>query len=53
MSKDLITALNITYANINLAIGFGSYAKQVGNIMIVFEKVLFDESLVKNCISRI
>lgn len=43
MSKAFFTALNIPEADINLGIGSGSHAEQVGNTMIAFEKVLLDE----------
>ena len=40
MSKDFFKALNIPEADINLGVGSGSHAEQVGNTMIAFEKVL-------------
>lgn len=43
MSKAFFTALNIPKADINLGIGSGSHAEQVGNTMIAFEKVLLEE----------
>jgi UDP-N-acetylglucosamine 2-epimerase (non-hydrolysing) len=43
MSKAFFTALNIPEAVINLGIGSGSHAEQVGNTMIAFEKVLLEE----------
>lgn len=43
MSKAFFTALNIPNADINLGIGSGSHAEQVGNTMIAFEKVLLEE----------
>jgi len=43
MSKAFFTALNIPPADINLGIGSGSHAEQVGNTMIAFEKVLLKE----------
>ena len=43
MSKAFFTALNIPNADINLGIGSGSHAEQVGNTMIAFEKVLLKE----------
>ncbi len=43
MSKSFFTALNIPEADINLGIGSGSHAEQVGNTMIAFEKVLLEE----------
>ena len=43
MSKTFFTALNIPNADINLGIGSGSHAEQVGYTMIAFEKVLIDE----------
>lgn len=43
MSKAFFTALNIPEADINLGIGSGSHAEQVGNTMIAIEKVLLDE----------
>tara|TARA_Y100001958_G_C21248715_1_gene581889 strand:- start:6480 stop:7643 length:1164 start_codon:yes stop_codon:yes gene_type:complete len=43
MSKAFFTALNIPSADINLGIGSGSHAEQVGNTMIAFEKVLLEE----------
>ena len=43
MSKAFFTALEIPDADINLGIGSGSHAEQVGNTMIAFEKVLVEE----------
>ncbi len=43
MSTSFFEALNIPPANINLGIGSGSHAEQVGNTMIAFEKVLLEE----------
>ncbi len=43
MSKAFFKELNIPDADINLGIGSGSHAEQVGNTMIAFEKVLRDE----------
>lgn len=43
MSKAFFTALNIPKAEINLGIGSGSHAEQVGHTMIAFEKVLIEE----------
>jgi len=40
MSKAFFEALNIPEADINLGIGSGSHAEQVGKTMIEFEKVL-------------
>ena len=40
MSKSFFEELNIPEADINLGIGSGSHAEQVGNTMIAFEKVL-------------
>lgn len=40
MSKQFFDDLNIPPADINLGIGSGSHAEQVGNTMIAFEKVL-------------
>ena len=40
MSKAFFTALDIPSADINLGIGSGSHAEQVGNTMIAFEKVV-------------
>lgn len=42
MSKAFFRALNIPNADINLGIGSGSHAEQVGNTMIAFEKVLLE-----------
>ena len=42
MSKAFFEALNIPNADINLGIGSGSHAEQVGNTMIAFEKVLLE-----------
>jgi len=43
MSKAFFTALNIPPADINLGIGSGTHAEQVGHTMIAFEKVLLKE----------
>ncbi len=43
MSKAFFKALEIPDADINLGIGSGSHAEQVGNTMIEFEKVLIKE----------
>jgi UDP-N-acetylglucosamine 2-epimerase (non-hydrolysing) len=43
MSKLFFESLDIPDADINLGIGSGSHAEQVGNTMIAFEKVLMDE----------
>lgn len=43
MSKTFFEELKIPSANINLGIGSGSHAEQVGNTMIEFEKVLKSE----------
>ena len=43
MSKAFFKALNIPKADINLGIGSGSHAEQVGNTMIAFEKILLEE----------
>lgn len=43
MSKKFFDELNIPEAEINLGIGSGSHAEQVGNTMIKFEKVLLQE----------
>ena len=43
MSKTFFESLNIPEADINLGIGSGSHAEQVGNTMIAFEKVLLNE----------
>jgi len=43
MSKAFFEALNIPEADINLGIGSGTHAEQVGNTMIAFEKVLMEE----------
>lgn len=40
MSRAFFDALNIPEADINLGIGSGTHAEQVGNTMIAFEKVL-------------
>jgi UDP-N-acetylglucosamine 2-epimerase (non-hydrolysing) len=42
MSKKFFEDLGIPEANINLGIGSGSHAEQVGHTMIAFEKVLKD-----------
>jgi len=43
MSKAFFEALNIPNADINLGVGSGSHAEQVGQTMIAFEKVLEEE----------
>ena len=43
MSKSFFESLGIPEADINLGIGSGSHAEQVGNTMIAFEKVLMEE----------
>lgn len=43
MSEDFFQALDIPRADINLGVGSGSHAEQVGQTMIVFEKVLREE----------
>jgi UDP-N-acetylglucosamine 2-epimerase (non-hydrolysing) len=43
MSKAFFEALNIPKADVNLGIGSGTHAEQVGNTMIEFEKVLHKE----------
>lgn len=43
MSQAFFEELNIPEADINLGIGSGSHAEQVGNTMIEFEKVLIEE----------
>ena len=43
MSKSFFESLDIPQANINLGIGSGSHAEQVGKTMIAFEKVIKDE----------
>lgn len=43
MSKSFFESLGIPEADINLGIGSGSHAEQVGNTMIEFEKVLLEE----------
>lgn len=43
MSKAFFEALNIPKADINLEVGSGSHAEQVGYTMIAFEKVLLEE----------
>ena len=43
MSKSFFEELNIPDADINLGIGSGTHAEQVGNTMIAFEKVLEKE----------
>ena len=40
MSRDFFEALDIPEANINLGVGSGTHAEQVGQTMIRFEKVL-------------
>ena len=43
MSKAFFDALDIPDADINLGVGSGSHAEQVGRTMIAFEKVIRDE----------
>ena len=43
MSRDFFKLLSIPAADINLGVGSGSHAEQVGNTMIAFEKVLEQE----------
>lgn len=43
MSKAFFESLNIPEPDINLGIGSGSHAEQVGNTMIAFEKILLRE----------
>ena len=43
MSKAFFEALNIPLADINLGIGSGTHAEQVGKTMMAFEKVLMEE----------
>ncbi|MGM0407609.1 MAG: non-hydrolyzing UDP-N-acetylglucosamine 2-epimerase [Bacteroidota bacterium] len=43
MSKAFFESLNIPEPDINLGIGSGSHAEQVGNTMIAFEKILLQE----------
>lgn len=43
MSQSFFEALGIPEADINLDIGSGTHAEQVGNTMIAFEKVLLNE----------
>lgn len=43
MSKAFFQALNIPEADINLEIGSGSHAEQVGQTMMAFEKMVRDE----------
>ncbi|MFB6340634.1 non-hydrolyzing UDP-N-acetylglucosamine 2-epimerase [Saccharicrinis sp. FJH62] len=43
MSRSFFEALDIPDADINLGIGSGTHAEQVGNTMIAFEKVLLTE----------
>ena len=44
MSRSFFKSLNIPEADINLGIGSGSHAEQVGNTMIAFEKVCITEN---------
>lgn len=44
MSKQFFEELNIPEADINLGVGSGTHAEQVGNTMIAFEKVLLAEN---------
>jgi len=43
MSKAFFESLDIPYADINLSIGSGTHAEQVGKTMIAFEKVCIQE----------
>jgi len=43
MSKSFFESLNIPEPEINLGIGSGSHAEQVGNTMIAFEKILLQK----------
>jgi len=43
MSKAFFKSLGIPAADVNLGIGSGTHAEQVGNTMIAIEKVLIDE----------
>jgi len=43
MSKQFFEELDIPEADINLGVGSGTHAEQVGNTMIAFEKVLLSE----------
>ena len=43
MSQTFFDALNIPPADIHLGVGSGTHAEQVGNTMIVFEKVISEE----------
>lgn len=43
MSRAFFTSLGIPEADINLGVGSGTHAEQVGNTMIAFEKVVKDE----------
>ncbi len=43
MSKSFFESLNIPEPEINLGIGSGSHAEQVGNTMIAFENILLQE----------
>jgi UDP-N-acetylglucosamine 2-epimerase (non-hydrolysing) len=44
MSKSFFKSLGIPEADINLGVGSGSHAEQVGKTMIAFEKVLLNEN---------
>ena len=44
MSCSFFESLNLPKADINLGIGSGTHAEQVGNTMIAFEKVLLEEN---------
>ena len=44
MSQQFFEELNIPQADINLGVGSGTHAEQVGNTMIAFEKVLLTEN---------
>jgi UDP-N-acetylglucosamine 2-epimerase (non-hydrolysing) len=43
MSKSFFESLGIPEADVNLGVGSGTHAEQVGNTMILFEKVLMKE----------
>jgi UDP-N-acetylglucosamine 2-epimerase (non-hydrolysing) len=43
MSRTFFESLGIPEADINLGIGSGTHAEQVGNTMIAFEKVCLEE----------
>jgi hypothetical protein len=48
MSRAFFKALDIPEAGVNLGIGSGSHAEQVGHTMIAFEKLLRRERPGKN-----